>query len=170
MEYERLFAIYSRGRETGYASGLGRYQGVNYLQLTELYLDQYPDDEIPLQVLEIASINTFQSKTAAQEKMKKYPPCKNTKRLEVVELNYKELELITRCRKFMEERKKAQLYAERFKNKKFKCFYCGNTNISEMVVGEKTYQLMDKHKTSNVDKRFPKEITIYCNRCTTKIL
>lgn len=170
MEYRRLFAIYCNGGETGYASGLGRYQGVNYLQLTEIYLDQYPDDEIPLQVLEIASINTFPTWISAREKMKKYRSCKNAQGLEVKALSYKEIELITRCREFMKERKKARSYAERFKNKKFKCFYCGNTNVSEMVVGEKTYQLMDEHKTTNVDKRFPKEVTLYCNRCTTKIL
>jgi predicted nucleic-acid-binding Zn-ribbon protein len=69
----------------------------------------------------------------------------------------------------MEERKRARSYAERFKNEKLKCPYCGNTNIAEMVVGEKTFQLMDKHKTTQVDERFQKELSVYCNKCATQI-
>ena len=172
LDYKRMYGIHYEAEVGGYISGTYLQNRKNYVHLTELYPSQFPEDKIPVPVLQIASIMMFDSLVRAQKNLEKYAKYANVTdadKLEVRELNYQEIELINRCRVFMEERKRARSYAERFKNEKLKCPYCGNTNIAEMVVGEKTFQLMDKHKTTQVDERFQKELSVYCNKCATQI-
>ncbi|WP_251865218.1 hypothetical protein [Enterococcus malodoratus] len=173
MDYKRLYAIYCNEEDnSGYISGKYYFSRTKYLHITELYFDQYPDDDVPIQVLQIANIETFSCKSTAQRQIKKYTLCTNIEDIEnlvVRELSYREIELIDRCRRFMEGRKKAQLYLKQFENKNFECSACGNKDISEMIVGEMTYQVLDEHETTRVDVQIPKEVSVYCNKCATKI-
>ena len=159
LDYKRMYGIHYEAEVGGYISGTYLQNRKNYVHLTELYPSQFPEDKIPVPALQIASIMMFDSLVRAQKNLEKYAKYANVTdadKLEVRELNYQEIELINRCRVFMEERKRARSY-------------CGNTNIAEMVVGEKTFQLMDKHKTTQVDERFQKELSVYCNKCATQI-
>ncbi|MFR3685878.1 MAG: hypothetical protein ACLTXM_12690 [Enterococcus sp.] len=173
MDYKRLYGIYYDEEAGGYISGTYKQNGKSHVHLTDLYPSQFPEDEIPIPVLQIASIKTYDSLVKVQKDLEKYASYVNVadaSKLEARELNYQEIELIDRCRAFMEGRKRARSYAEQFKKEKLKCSNCGNTDIEEMVVGEKTFQLMDRQRTTQVDERFQKEISVYCNKCTAKIL
>lgn len=173
MFYKKLYAIFWNDEDYGYVSGISYLDDSYFLNTTKvLLLGECLEKELPLYAPQIASIKIYSDKEAAQEMIEEFAMCANVssaKNLVARELDDRELKLIDRSRRAVNEQNIARAYARQFRHKKLICPKCGNKSVPDMIVSETNFHVMSNDTPIHPDECFQKKTTIYCNKCGTQI-
>lgn len=173
MYYKKLYAIYSSNEDFGYVTGISVIEGAKFLNTTRVLSETCQKNEIPIFAHLVASIKLFSDKQAAQEAIKELALCSNipsVKTLVARELDDRELLMIDRCRRAVNEQNTAWSYLRQFKLRKLKCPSCSNKSVADMIVGETNYLVMSNETPILSEEQFQKQVKIYCNKCGEKIV
>lgn len=168
-----FYAIYSSDENYGYVTGISFVKDSKLLTTTQMKPEAYLKGEVPMNAPQVANIKTFSDRQAAQRAIEELASCENIENKEnlvVKELKDSEIEFIERCRKAYAVQSRLQEYAKHLRKKKVEWLKCGNTAISEMIIGEMNYQIMARFKSIKNGRYFRKAISVYCHRCSAQIL